>query len=633
MTYRPDIDGLRALAVVLVLGFHAFPHRVPGGFVGVDVFFVISGFLITRLLRDRLGRGEFSIAEFYARRSRRILPALCVVLAACFVVGWFRLLPADFAQLGRQIAGSAAFVPNLILWRDVGYFDQAAESKPLLHLWSLGIEEQFYLVWPLLLLAIHRLGRGGAGFSLACTLALALVSLGLDQHAVAHLDLGGAFYLPQNRIWELLVGAALAQIPVRLGRLPALAGSAVGLALIAWSAWVLDAETPFPGAAALAPVLGAALVIAAGETTWINRRMLSGRALVGVGLVSYPLYLWHWPLLTFARTLGPSPPGAATTLALLGAAFVLSVLTYRWIETPIRHGGDGRRKVVGLVGALAGIGTLGLWAYLGNGLAFRLPELVRQIANPPEVAVDADYRPRTCFLQLGQSPAQFKDCADGRDPGKPTLFLWGDSHAAHLYPGIAKVFGPHYNVMQRTMAACPPVLEFRWALSRRCAEDNAGLLADIARVRPDRLVIAGAWLGGYRLDEKMELVEATLREVQKLGLPHVELVGPDPYWRGGLPKTLYQAYLSDPAHRIPERLATGIDARRRRQDAALAELARRYGMEYVSPLQILCNDEGCLTRVGDGPGSLVTWDEEHLSSAGSEYVVERFPSARALGER
>jgi len=243
--------------------------------------------------------------------------------------------------------------------------------------------------------------------------------------------------------------------------------------------------------------------------------------------------------------------------------------------------------------------------------------------------VDADFRPRSCFLQLGQRAASFKNCEDGNDPGKPTLFLWGDSHAAHLYPGYKKIFSPHYNLIQRTMAACPPVLGFSWYLSPHCPEANAGLLAEIARRRPDRLVISGDWLA-YGLDKKMDLVENTLREVQKIGLARVELIGPDPYWIGGLPKRLYEAYLSDPLHRIPERLPAGIDDRRRNQDSVLAELARRYGMEYASPLQILCNEEGCLTRVGDGSNSLTTWDPEHFSAAGSEYVVERFPSAQEL---
>jgi hypothetical protein len=346
---------------------------------------------------------------------------------------------------------------------------------------------------------------------------------------------------------------------------------------------------------------------------------------VGIGLVSYPLYLWHWPLLSFARLFWPSEVGAAMTLALLAAAFILSVLTYRWIETPIRRGASARRTVPGLVAALGAIGALGTWSYAGKGLEFRLPELVRQIATPPDVPVDAAFRPRTCFLQLGQGPAAFADCADGNDPGKPTLFLWGDSHAAHLYPGYEKIFGPHYNLIQRTMAACPPVLGFDWYLSPRCSQANASLLAEIARRRPDRLVISAGWLGGYGLEKKMDLVENTLREVQKLGLSRVELIGPDPYWTGGLPKRLYEAYRADPLHRIPERLPGGIDDRRRLEDAALAELAGRYRMEYVSPLRILCNQEGCLTRVGDGPNSLTTWDPEHFSAAGSEYVVGRFP--------
>jgi peptidoglycan/LPS O-acetylase OafA/YrhL len=316
--YRRDIDGLRAIAVLSVVGFHAFPRWIRSGFIGVDIFFVISGFLISTIIFSGVERGDFSFVEFYGRRIRRIFPALIAVLVAAFGFAWFFLFADEYKQLGKQMAGGAGFVANLMFLYENSYFDVNIMLKPLVHLWSLGIEEQYYILWPVLIWASSK-----SRFNLlTLTMTLAVVSFFLGVREVDH-DAVAAFYAPQTRFWELLTGSALAYAALHgprlraaarlgLGRYPAVETwwdktkpnplllrecmSILGFGILAWAILFTD-EHNFPGWAALPTVAGALLVIAAGGQAWINRVILSSTVMVWVGLISFPLYLWHWPLL------------------------------------------------------------------------------------------------------------------------------------------------------------------------------------------------------------------------------------------------------------------------------------------------------------------------------------------------
>ena len=297
-TYRPDIDGLRAISIIAVVLFHAFPGRFPAGFVGVDVFFVISGYLIGGLIVDELTEGRFSFATFYARRIRRIFPSLVVVLVAVYVVAWFVLFPGEFRQLGRHIVGSALFLSNFVLLDEAGYFDATSSAKLLLHLWSLAIEEQFYLVWPLLCVVAWRRRCD----MLALTLAVLVVSFAVN---ILTADPATAFYSPLSRFWELNTGTAVALLQRRGGRFSRASWpdavnnliTLLGVALIA-AAFVFPKVETYPGWWALLPVSGSALLIAARPDSWMHRYLLSSRPFVFVGLISYPLYMWHWPLIS-----------------------------------------------------------------------------------------------------------------------------------------------------------------------------------------------------------------------------------------------------------------------------------------------------------------------------------------------
>ena len=330
--YRPDIDGLRAIAILSVVLYHAI--RLEGGFIGVDIFFVISGYLISTIIFSSLEDNSFSFIEFYGRRIKRIFPTLILVMIAVYTLGWFVLLGDEYKQLGKQITGGAGFISNFILWNESGYFDNAAVTKPLLHLWSLGIEEQFYIIWPLLLWFTWKQHLN----LLAITIALAVISFVLNIIYV-QADAVATFYSPQTRFWELMIGSILAYIMINNQNLlvnlkqrytDALSIFGIGLIIIGFI--FITEKNYFPGWWALLPTLGTMLIISAGPGAWFNRMILSNRILVWFGLISYPLYLWHWPLLSFAHILEYQRPSFEIRFIAVLISILLAWLTYQFIE-------------------------------------------------------------------------------------------------------------------------------------------------------------------------------------------------------------------------------------------------------------------------------------------------------------
>lgn len=439
--YRPDIDGLRAVAVLSVIGYHFAPATFNAGFVGVDIFFVISGYLISGIILAALQAGTFSVAQFYGRRVRRIFPALLVVLLACLAAGWWVLYADEYRQLGRHVGAGAGFFSNVVLWAETGYFDAAAETKPLLHLWTLAVEEQFYLVWPLILAYLCK----ASGARARTTLALLLASLAAGIYATQGSQ-AAAFYLPLFRFWELMAGALLAQLPGAQARSRTEAHwrSVAGVALLAACYAVIRPDSSFPGWRATLPVLGAFLLISAGPEAWFNRRVLSNRLLVGIGLISFPLYLWHWPLLSFFRILGNDAPltGARAT-ALLAASMALAWLTYVALERPVRTGGHGRVKALGFAGAMVVAGGLGLWVMAQAGWPSRPvndrdPTFAsRDGRNAQDVRA---WLVDDCRLPQAQARV-FRRCTrDTRGPERYALL--GDSKAEALFAGLVRTSGP-----------------------------------------------------------------------------------------------------------------------------------------------------------------------------------------------
>jgi peptidoglycan/LPS O-acetylase OafA/YrhL len=492
--YRPDIDGLRAVAVLAVVAFHAFPNWVKGGFIGVDVFFVISGYLISTIIFENLDKGTFSFSEFYGRRIKRIFPALILVLVGCFIFGWFVLLADEYKQLGKHIAAGAGFISNIVFWHEAGYFDNTADTKPLLHLWSLGIEEQFYIVWPLILWLAWKRKFNLLTVTVIITIASFVLNLkGIKQNAVA------TFYSPQARFWELLSGSLLAWITLykndafanirgkidnmlsRIvysekqatdGKTLANLLSFVGLLLLVYGFWRINKELSFPGKWALIPVIGTLLLLVAGSKAWVNRTLLSNKVAIWFGLISFPLYLWHWPLLSFARILESEVPSRNIRGVAVVLAVALAWLTYKFVERPIRFGNHGRFKCAVLVILMAIIGSFGFNKMLNVSVDARFNSRELLVAEAVE---NCNYYFPNWIKTTGSS----NPCRMQRKEGN-TIAIIGDSHAGHLYIGISELMNKNSGVIAFDASCAAPYIDIASATSnptiRKIRENNYKLI-------------------------------------------------------------------------------------------------------------------------------------------------------------
>jgi peptidoglycan/LPS O-acetylase OafA/YrhL len=597
--YRPDIDGLRAISIILVIGYHA--QWIPGGFVGVDIFFVISGFLISRIILKKLKAGTFSSTEFYARRIRRIFPALIVVLAATYLIGWFVLLPDQFSLLGKSIGAGAAFVSNLFQLSQAGYFAPDATENPLLHLWSLGIEEQFYIFWPPVLLVLFGSKRRSLWIA-----AIAAVSFGVSL-MIFYGYREWSFYSLVSRAWELLAGGMVASWyvdhPEREQRSFAERDNLLamtGIAAILGAALGLDKGSPFPGVYALLPVLGAVLIIVS-PNSWVNRFLLSNRPMVLIGLISYPLYLWHWPLLSYLATVRN---GSATLLEIWGAiivAGVLSSLTFHFIEIPIRR---QQNTVLKLSFGLATVGLAGLVTVIASGFSFRFSPEIRDIARLAPFS-NTGFR-NECLL--GNPGSRFSsNCIEAGN--KPLLFLWGDSTAAALYPGLKTTEEAFpFRLAFFAVPGCAPILK------GKCTESSDIIFDYIISSTPQIVLLHAMWDRSDDLDKLRE----TIQRLKEINIPRIVILGPVPVWKRWLPHSLVNFYRIN--HTIADRIATGVSGPER--DGVMERFSKAVGVEYISAWHVLCNSAGCMTRVGPKANDVVTTDLVHLSNAGSNFLAE-----------
>jgi len=447
VAYRRDIDGLRAVAVLAVVLFHAFPAVLRGGFIGVDVFFVISGFLITGILLRELESGQFSFAHFYARRVKRIFPALVLVMAVCLAFGWLALFPDEYRQLGKHVAGGAGFAANFVYWAQVDYFDTAAETKPLLHLWSLGIEEQFYIAWPVVLLLVWKV-KPRLSAVLATAALLALVSFALNLGTIQG-NATAAFYNPASRAWELLLGAMLACLHAgnaaaagRPRRLPPNLLAWTGVLLLAAGLALVTRKSQFPGWWALLPALGAACLIGAGPQAWFNRVLLSNRVMVWVGLISYPLYLWHWPLLSFAQIIESREPAPLLRAGAVLLAVLLAWLTFQVVERPLRSNRSpraGRTAIAALCALMLACAATGAYVYKQDGLPNRQPVQDNLANQKALVLVEDTANAAACKKRYGFDSV-YEYCLQADPTRDPTVALVGDSHAYHVVAGLTQYY-------------------------------------------------------------------------------------------------------------------------------------------------------------------------------------------------
>jgi peptidoglycan/LPS O-acetylase OafA/YrhL len=629
--YRPDIDGLRAVAVLFVLVFHASPNSLRGGFIGVDIFFVISGYLISSILFRSLQTGQFSYVDFYARRIRRIFPALVLVLGGTMLAGSLLLFPDELRQLGKHVVAGALFVSNLLLYTESGYFDAAAETKPLLHLWSLGIEEQFYILWPIVLALLWR-RRALIPWAIA---GMALLSFAANVGTAVERP-SFAFYMPITRFWELLIGCMAAYFAVvhahpssSTPRLPKIcydAGSVLGLMLIIAAVTLLSSASTFPGWWALLPTLGTVLLIATGPGAFVNRRILSQRLMVSIGLVSYPLYLWHWPVLLFWQDAAGATLTRWDKLGALALSVALAFATYRLVERPLRFGPHPRRAAIGLSTGMAIVVIAGLVLHAGTfGGQYRdRQDFLAHFENsPPEHGylvrqdLERKFRLDCNFYDRSTKGPKASIPADCYVHSKPfSVLLWGDSHAQHLRHGLERQLPPDVSLMQVATAGCAPSLTDRQPDHLgSCNRSNRFALDLITSGKPYTVLIAQ----GARHD-RTDWVEFAA-ELRRQGVHQVVLVGPVPKWKPDLHRVVARNYWPTP----PRELRSHLDTRTIETDRLLAARYRdAAGLRYLSAIAVLCPGQGCLTYLGDDVKTgLITWDYGHLTPDSSLYLGER----------
>jgi peptidoglycan/LPS O-acetylase OafA/YrhL len=624
LAYRRDIDGLRAVAVLSVLAFHAFPDTFRGGFIGVDLFFVISGFLISSIIVKDLGTARFTFSNFYARRIKRIFPALILVMSACLAFGWFALFPDEFAQLGKHVAGGSGFVANLMFWQEVGYFDTAAETKPLLHLWSLGIEEQFYIVWPVVLLLAWK-----RGFNLlAVTAALAAVSFLINVAGLASYP-SATFYSPASRAWELMLGAMLGCLSVQAGALaavqarvsPALQSGAALLLLVAGLA-LITAEQPFPGFVALLPVASALLFISAGPQTWINRVLLSNRLMVWVGLISYPLYLWHWPLLSFARIIESNTPSATIRGAALLGAFVLAWLTWRLLEVPLRHA-RSRLVTIGLTVLMLVLAGVGLSVLLKQGLPERASIVENARHHQSLILVEDKANAAACKQRYGFD-SMYEYCQLANIDQDPSVVLIGDSHGYHVLAGLTKYYSERgENLLllgtRHPYWGLPPGDDPYQAATQQMLELALNTPSVKTVVFSTHVRLSDADPAAQAI---VDAARATFRRFTEAG-KHVIFMTDIPILTFEPRACIKRAGITSSATRSPCSLPRSeVDAQTPRYDVMVKQLMAEFPqIELFETTPHMCDAQACHAIID---GQLMYRDKHHLSYEGDLYIGRKF---------
>jgi len=624
ITYRRDIDGLRAVAVIAVILFHAFPSFLKGGFIGVDIFFVISGFLISSILLRELNSESFSIARFYTRRVVRIFPALTTVLIACLAFGWLALFAVEYKSLGKHALAVAGFVSNLVFWSETSYFDVASEAKPLLHLWSLGIEEQFYMMWPLVLFLFYRFRTH---IPLAITVTIA-ISFGLNLFQAAN-NPTADFYSPQTRAWELLTGALVACVPSHWKPSVHIVNilSCLGAALIVAGLVMINSTSVFPGTLALVPVTGAVLLIAAGPKSLINRIVLSNRLMVGTGLISFPLYLWHWPLLSFPRIIESETPSINTRIAAILITIVLSWLTYKFIETPIRTGSISRAKSVKFLScAMLATATMAMFIFAKDGLTDR--EGANPIARYPN---DLGRDPYLSYIS-----SNFSRCSDIKlrelssldasygyrcfqsKPDMPIkILLVGDSHAEHWLPGIAEQFSD-VNVGSFIQPQLPSLDSpaFKQPLDLISKDNNI-----------ETIIISAMWIDKIApgLIEPEKQISRTLKTLSNAN-KNIYVMDDIPVFSFTPEKCKYGRRFSS-SSKCEMSLSDYQKQKTYYSTILLSALKQNPDVKFIGVHELLCDTKSCAMTADE---KLLYRDTNHLNIAGSKYLAYRLVSSGKL---
>jgi peptidoglycan/LPS O-acetylase OafA/YrhL len=672
--YRPDIDGLRALAVSLVVIFHAFPAHLPGGLIGVDVFFVISGYLITGIIFNSLENNRFSYLDFYSRRVRRIIPVLLLVLASAYVFGWATLYPDDYQTLGKHMAAASGFASNFVYMGEAGYFDAEAEAKPLLHLWSLAIEEQFYLLWPLSMVLIYKYLKNKTLHRNILLSALFFISF-ITCLYLSFSNPTAAYYFSFARFWELLFGAGLVFMQRRtnsqdLGKPQAIDQSPhlmslAGAALLLVSLFLINKESVFPGYLALLPCLGTALLIASGKHAFVNRYILSFKPLVFLGLLSYSFYMWHWPVLYFTRNLFPNPSEFQSLAAVL-LSLGFAGIGYFIYEQPIRRLSRHRSAIV-LIALLLFFGLLGYNTFARDGLDFRevnsRPSIQQGLATARATtlapatfdlkfsrhATDAaallhmgsrlrnnraDYKVMEADANQINNKDLFCSSAKGHEqssacPTQPihssaanaapsvTALVIGDSHAGNFLDALQMAY-PEVTFVPFIEGGCVPIAK-RYVRADNLCGQMLSKAKQYVQQHPVALVIlASRWLASFEeVGEDLDFYRVHAKKIA--------LAGPSLMFDTDVHRLLSDLSPNDTD--MNAFFASHVVADKLRLNQHMQAYASRQAIGYIDKIDLFCA-EGFCPLISDG--QLTIFDKGHVTRTGSKHVAQRLLQHHAL---
>lgn len=657
MKYRPEVDGLRALAVLPVILYHAGVYGLSGGFIGVDVFFVISGYLITTILLGELDEGRYSILKFYERRARRILPALTIVILACLPFAWIWMFPSDLKDFGQSVVATSLFSSNIFFWKEANYFSEWNELKPLIHTWSLAVEEQYYILFPPLLALVWKLGRRAV---LATIVILFCASLAVAQYTSSNAPEAG-FYLLPSRTWELMAGGLCAFALTWRTPKPNEALAFCGLALLAGSYLLFDKETPHPSIWTLIPVFGTALIIVYAQGATRVARLLSQRPVVFIGLISYSAYLWHQPLFAFARLRWIGHPPLSLMLALAGLTLVLAFLSWKFVEGPFRTGRDRPKPILPSRNRLLTASAITLMAVFGigaslhmlNGAHWRIPERVSALlAAADDFSPDHRY---ACLLETYSDRTGYKfppdpRCISSVNENGPRAVILGDSHAAAFSQPLRQALeNSGWHVTQLTVSACQPILGL--SLDQKdCGAVFEKNLKFIRENKPELTIVASRWslyFSRVRFNNLEGGIEHSQYEptqsfdVSKLSQPlqsdvhtaaalesfeqlsaaneHLVIIHPIPEAGWDVPRRAAKLAFYEGQDRPNISTSRAVFEERTQKAETLLSSVNGPNISHVRPADVLCDEVRCWNAT---EGEILYFDDDHLSLTGARKLVK-----------
>jgi len=617
--YRLEIDGLRAIAVISVIVFHAFANVLPGGFLGVDVFFVISGFLITSILLRETGEGHFSLWSFYERRIRRLIPPLIPVLVFSTTCAWVLFSPLSLIEYSKSLLATVGYVANWFFYFDSGYFDAPAHSKPLLHMWSLGVEEQYYMFFPLLLMVFMPRVKLTNFLIVSLTLLSLALSLYWSRNAA---DL--AFYSTMSRFWELGIGSILATtlIPQNKNKIISDSLSFLGLILIAISLFTGLHQQGVPFPSALPATIGTALVIwgTKGRVNLVTT-LLSLPLMTYIGKISYSLYLWHWPVLVFAKYVFPQPR-PAIIIGAVGLSVLLSILSYHFIEGPVRQKKilAAPKKLVGsFIGLVVAFALFGVFTMQTGGLSNSEPAIVQDyekklLASKVQFMKQAGRW--TCWSQKQDEFEKRKAACLQPKPLKTNLLIIGDSHSGQLYTPFKESY-PNMDVSLMVNNSCSMIKRMVPA-SRTVCHSIIDFLSDTKNIEPFDYVILGSRMN--RLNKAEEYL-AFMNQLTETYDGEIILIGPIHYYQPGITE-IFPKHMEKSSAEIDTLLDEAIDDMQFEVDSLMQKLsADNPKIQYVSTLKVLCPRGKTDCRHFGEDGMPVLVDGTHMTAAVLSEVI------------